>query len=207
MINLPGPEAEIIINAQGPSEVLVLLRSVSLLPFDDSQVAGLLFTARREIWQKNQGYGVHVEIEQVSGTLGTMTSISIYGNPLSPSPRRSDDEATKLVDALYMQILERSAAPQESAGWRALIRDRQIPVRQAVRSFVVSREFRDKYIIGKTPRDGLRNLFLRLLAREPDPSELADWINVVVDHGYSRVHESLLRSVECSKRFGDDRSP
>jgi hypothetical protein len=112
-----------------------------------------------------------------------------------------------VVEQFYCRVLQRKGDPAGIAGWAAYLESESHTVKDMVREGILSKEFKDAFVNGKSGVTVARTLYDVVLARAGDPDGLAHWGKEVKSLEWNIVVDRLLASKEYNKRFGDDAVP
>jgi hypothetical protein len=121
-----------------------------------------------------------------------------------PSPASARcASADKVGQALYRQLLARSATPTELAHMAARLHDGTNTVQQLAEQVALSGEFEKKFVQGKSQEGALGELYRRVLAREADADGLAYHVRALRGIKPAHLATEYFRNVEYTQRFGE----
>ena len=109
-----------------------------------------------------------------------------------------------VISEIYQRVLERP--PDEGAGgWVNDVRDGESSIRDIVGMVAKSPEYTHRFLSGD-PRDGVTDLYRKLLGREPDIGRLADYAGAAAK-GWNPVIDAIIGSREYTRFAGDNGVP
>lgn len=123
---------------------------------------------------------------------------------VTPSQAQRCESAATVIEAVYRQILGRSAIgdPGSVVGVNKLAGG--MPTKELIRWAVAQgAEWRAKYFSGRTTADVVTTLYSQLLNRTPDPTGMNTWSSVIVANGLPAAVDGILGSVEYNTLSGD----
>lgn len=142
-------------------------------------------------------------MKKLAATTAAITLFFSFFFPVSIVNAKCGDNSTEVVTAIYQQLLERKPDPSGLSGWKKELDDEFRTVRDVVKGFSGSDEFRNNYIKSKSLEVAVSNLYRRILAREPDADGLAHNVNRVKESGFDVVINYFINSPEYTSKFGD----
>lgn len=113
----------------------------------------------------------------------------------------------KTAAAIYRQIFRRKADP---GGWKHhtnLLDSGTSKVRDIVRSFLQSQEWRTRFVDGHSGPEILITLFDCALGRPADMEDFRKWERILSQKDWAQVINELLDGPEYAERFGNDTVP
>lgn len=134
---------------------------------------------------------------------------SAFGEPVvfaaSAVLRRTDSEpsAAETVQALYRQVLKRSADASGLENYVSAIADGSKVVKEIVRELIHSDEWAQRFIHGRTVEETVLAIYDCVLSRAPD---LGAWRQLTAWEpraGWQPVIDEMIDGSEYAERFGD----
>lgn len=117
-------------------------------------------------------------------------------------------DSRSVVSGIYRQVFEREADPSGLASWSGQLDQGNKTVKEVVRAFAHSAEYKTRFVTGKPNADIVIWLYLHLLARRPESQEAINgWINQGLTMGWDFVIDAIIDSAEYRSKFGDNRVP
>jgi hypothetical protein len=120
----------------------------------------------------------------------------------------SFDEACTIAGELYGNVLARNS---DDAGYKHTVNQLNSgneSVREIVRRFCTSEEFREKYIMNQTPNELAKRLLSRLgRDRRPDPQAIKVLAVSLVERDWRQVVEEIVNSPAYKQAYGEDGVP
>ena len=135
---------------------------------------------------ENEAYAYQARVDRLTGNLGQGCST-----------------ARQVVEELYRSILERNGEDQGVRHHATLLNTSQINVRQLVAAFVGSDEHLKRFAEGRASEEQIRTLYRHALAREGEPTGVANNVNALNGSNYRTVVAGFVYSPEYTNRFGD----
>lgn len=119
------------------------------------------------------------------------------------APLKGYGDIPGVVTAIYRQVLSREPDAGGLALWSEYIRTHRASIKSVVKQFALSDEFTIMLGQQESTEAGVRLIYRRLLAREPDPDEMAKSVELAKSGGYRALILKLLNGVEYETRFGE----
>jgi Ca2+-binding EF-hand superfamily protein len=118
-------------------------------------------------------------------------------------------DARQVVNAIYEQVLERGAGAA-AQGWVDRLANGQMTVRDVVRDVAKSNEHVERFLSTSNQdaqRQTVTYLYRHVLGRQPDPSGMTTYFDIVKSRGVAAAVDSLMSSAEYQQNFGDSVVP
>ena len=128
---------------------------------------------------------------------------------LASAQQPCTSDARQVVEAIYQQVLERE--PDAGAqGWIQRLANGSTSVRDLVREIAKSDEHVQRFL-STAQRDeqqqAVTYLYRHVLGRQPDPSGMNTYLNIVNSRGVQAAVDSLMSSAEYQQNFGNNVVP
>jgi len=125
-------------------------------------------------------------------------------------PNGAEDEKSKLIYAVYQQVLGRQyvLASERLEGPESLFRRGYLSVREFVRQVAKSGEYRRRFFDDTNAYRFIELNFKHLLGRAPqDKAEALHHFTILQEKGFDAEIDSYLDSAEYQERFGEEQVP
>lgn len=125
-------------------------------------------------------------------------------------PNGAEDEKSKLIHAVYQQVLGRQyvLASERLEGPESLFRRGYLSVREFVRQVAKSGEYRRRFFEDTNAYRFIELNFKHLLGRAPqDKAEALHHFTILQEKGFDAEIDSYLDSAEYQERFGEEQVP
>jgi phycoerythrin-associated linker protein len=125
-------------------------------------------------------------------------------------PNGAEDEKSKLIYAVYQQVLGRQyvLASERLEGPESLFRRGYLSVREFVRQVAKSGEYRKRFFDDTNAYRFIELNFKHLLGRAPqDKAEALHHFTILQEKGFDAEIDSYLDSAEYQERFGEEQVP
>ena len=122
--------------------------------------------------------------------------------------RWSFEEACTVAGDIYGNILARNS---DDAGFKytvARLNSGSETVREIVKRFCTSEEFREKYVMNQAPNELAKKLLLRFVKnKRPDPATIKIVAVALVERDWRQVVEEMIESQAYGEAYGEDQVP
>ncbi|MBD2296569.1 phycobilisome linker polypeptide [Anabaena sphaerica FACHB-251] len=125
-------------------------------------------------------------------------------------PNASREEVELVIKAVYRQVLGNDyiLASDRLIGAESLLRDRNLTVREFVRSVAKSELYKAKFFYNSFQTRLIELNYKHLLGRAPyDESEVTYHLDLYINKGYDAEIDSYIDSAEYQNSFGDNVVP
>lgn len=144
--------------------------------------------------------GTKFSFHQYRGTKDDLT-FDFYFQQFAPSQKA-------IVEAVYCRVLKRR--PENDGvvdGWANWLQTSGSSIKALIKLFMLSGEFKRKFVTGKTNREVAPLFYDVLLARGPDRDGLTYWANYFGEFGLVATINEFMGSTEYAGKFGENSVP
>jgi len=138
-----------------------------------------------------------------------LVGVLVLTPALASAQQPCTSDARQVVNAIYEQVLERGAgAPAD--GWVQSLANGRMTVRDVVREVAKSNEHVQRFLSTGNrdqQQQAVTYLYRHVLGRQPDPSGMNTYLNIVGSKGVQTAVDSLVSSAEYQQNFGSDAVP
>jgi hypothetical protein len=127
--------------------------------------------------------------------------------PQSQIPTVACKGATAIATAMYLRFLDRAPDPSGLTNAVAQIASHVNNVKGIVQLFLMSREFKNKYIKSGKEAEAVTTMYQKILGRDPDPDGKRNSIKILMDGHYDDLVENFLSSPEYNVNFDSNIVP